>query len=360
MRTRFIMAAALLGTAATISAQALPVMPPQTTSVLLPFNAPQVRYQQWYSAADLATLVPGPARISAARFFAGATSNTTTMLDVQVRMAHSVPSPTGFFDNNFSGNSIVVVPRQMVQLTAGVGINFNFDNPFPYDGVRDIVIDIQIFANQAGPAGTSVGFTDEFSVSNLAIGQTERFFNTTSATASFANNVPQPGVGLITLFSFLPGTTVPYGNGCPGEGGFVPEINSIGFPRPGFNWTVQLTNAASSRPAVLVAGFSDANWAGLPLPLPLGVVGSNNTPPGTPGIAVGGAGCDLLAAYDLGFFVVTTGAGAGGGVASHIEAIPPIGGLIGASVFCQWVVLDPNAPNGNFAASGGLQAIGGP
>ena len=342
---------ALTAIATALPAQVTPINLPTgvatTTSLPLPFNAPQCRFQQWYSAADWQAVQNGPGRVVSATFFAGNSSSVTTQLDVEVRMAHGPSAPSGLFDNNLASDTLIVVSRKNVQLTAGVGITFNFDNPFTWDATSPVVIEVRIYGNTFGVGNQ--GFTDEFLCSSLSFGKTARLYNTTSASASFATI--ENGVGLLTRFGILPGAAVPFGSGCPGDGGFTPVHTVLGYPRPGQPYQAELANAPSQKFTILAGGLSKDMWAGQPLPMSL------KAPLGA---YLGGTGCDLLVEPRLMWSKFTVGGGPGTGVASHSEIMPPLNDIIGTAIYTQWVIFDKNSPNGHLTASNAVVGIVGP
>ncbi len=124
------------------------------------------------------------------------------------------------------------------------------------------------------------------------------------------------------------GASTPFGTGCPGSGGAFPVIGTTSSPCIGnSNFGLSVSNALGGTVAVLITGFSASSYQGVPLPM-------NLAPLGVPG-------CFLLVSPDLLSGAGTTGSGAGSGSATTGIPIPPIAGLLGASAYFQWYVVDP-------------------
>ncbi len=157
----------------------------------------------------------------------------------------------------------------------------------------------------------------------------------------------QVGFGLTTRFRFNEAIAYPFGQGCAGQGGFVPEAStSGGLPIPGNAiWQHDLSNAASQRPALFWTGLSDTTWGSNALPFDLA--------------AIGAPGC-LVLAEPFAFAATTTiGGGAGAGTASFVFPVPSRTDFLGTPIYSQWLVLDPNAANGVLAVSNGVVSVPG-
>ena len=133
-----------------------------------------------------------------------------------------------------------------------------------------------------------------------------------------------------------------YGDGCPGEGLFVPIAESTGgYPIPGNNrFAFQLSNAPSQRNALFFIGGSDTTWGQLTLPYSLGLLGAPS--------------CSVLAEPVASATRPSVGGGPGSGIATFPFGMPPTTDYIGTTFYTQWLVLDPNAPAGGIAMSNGL------
>lgn len=138
------------------------------------------------------------------------------------------------------------------------------------------------------------------------------------------NRTRYDGVG----YALAPQT---YGVAC---GAPAPQISASGHADVGRELVVELA-AAANAPAVLLAGFRDDDWNGVPLPLDLAPLGF-------------GAGCWLQASPDL---TLATTTDAGGDAAAAV-AIPAIELPIG-SLYFQWATLMA----AGFQFSQGLRAL---
>jgi hypothetical protein len=119
-----------------------------------------------------------------------------------------------------------------------------------------------------------------------------------------------------------------YGNGCHGL-----LIGNDGLPEIGMPFDVTLSGAAAARVALLFLGGSRATWNGIPLPLPLDLIGA--------------PGCSLLASGEVMVPTVTDGAGN-----AHVTlVVPPLPELVGAELFGQWVVRQPGVNALGFVTS---------
>jgi hypothetical protein len=115
-----------------------------------------------------------------------------------------------------------------------------------------------------------------------------------------------------------------YGTGCAGSLG-VPVLTPIGRPVLGTDFVTRLTNIPAGL-AVFLLGVSDQSLGGLPLPLPLQVLGLP-------------AGCSALTSTDVIEAFAQTGS------VDHVLRVPPQPALVGATVFVQGGVLDGALPN---------------
>lgn len=132
------------------------------------------------------------------------------------------------------------------------------------------------------------------------------------------------------------GSVAIIGAGCPGTGG-IPSEHPAGSPAIGSSFTLSLTYARPSSSAFLLLGASNTTWLGIPLPASL---------PGAPG-------CFLRVSGDV-LVGVPTGAT---GTASFTLALPNNGGLVGAAVFSQFLVLDPPINNLDLVTSNSLRIV---
>lgn len=128
--------------------------------------------------------------------------------------------------------------------------------------------------------------------------------------------------------SHVPGT---FGSGTTGTGGLMPRMIALEPPASGnASFSVAVDHVTGGLPAVFAID-SQSN------PFGSTVFGTQ--------VFIG-----LSSALSLHRIPATQGQGVGQGYASVEIPIPPDAGLVGASLFGQWFVLDPGAP-GRFAAT---------
>lgn len=209
------------------------------------------------------------------------------------------------------------------------------------DGVPDVVVGVRGEARVEARSGATGNVLVEFADPALAGGGSYPAGLGAAVAmpgdlngdgfADFAAGAPQ--ALKVRAFSWLgvpPGST-PFGAGCPGSGGVVPELLLFGGNpesgpgNPGFGSAV--TQALGGTVAVLILGASFQTWNGLPLPLDL-------APFGLPG-------CSLLVSADLLLPAVTSGSGPGSGFALFPLPVPADPALFGALFHIQGLVADP-------------------
>jgi hypothetical protein len=335
----------LLATAAVASGPAaqtvtLPTPPFTPSEEALPLATAPSRYQQWFSATDLAAAARLPIRIRRMAFLAGIVRQPGSTVDLEIRMAHlpfgQIPSTT--FDNNLTRDNTVVVPRGVYSLALQPApdtrvITFTFPREFAWDGTSGIVIDIKVYGN--GNNNQSYLYPCRASFSSG--GKLTRLYAVGNPANLTRATTLQTGAGLVTEFDYVDGASVSFGAGCPGAGGQVPVAGTSGGlpipPNPG--WTQTLNSVAPLAPTALVVGGSRTTFGGGALPFDLGLIGF--------------PGC-LLRVDPLVFFAATSSAG---GVALVPMPLPGVT-LRRRYIFVQWFVFDRLAPNGALAASQGM------
>jgi len=306
----------------------------------LPLASSPVRYQQWYSAAELLATARLPARIRGMAFLAGNVLQAGSFVDIEIRMAHlgSAQVPGVTFDNNLQADNTLVVPRGMVTLVAQPPagsrvVTFNFAREFVWNGSSGIVVDLKVFAN----GNNSQPYLYPCRTTVSSPGKTMRLFAAGNPAQQQRATLSQNGIGLVTEFDFVYGLSVGYGTGCPGANALVPlagTANGSPIP-PNPAWTQTLSNAAPLTASTLLLGTSKTAYNGVPLPFDLGLFGFT--------------GCFLLAEPLVMLTTTTSAAGFG----SIVVPIPGIT-IRPRSLFTQWFVFDRGSPNGALAASQGL------
>jgi hypothetical protein len=314
---------------------------PSFVNVDKPFPAGLGRYQQWFSAQALQAQLPEPVRFTQVEFFAGTPPTTqAAQLTVEVLMAHGrFSGVTGAFANNYDDTPVVVRPPVQLQLNAQtsgqVAITIPFTTQFTWDRTRPVLMEIRVHGNSLGSQPFPYNFRGTLSSNTV----THRVFaNGVGAT----NGTVAQGGGMITRFTTCPCVMVPFGAGCPSEGGFVPVGTASPLPRPGLVWTHQVANAPSQA-------------------LGLWVVGINRDPPYPFDLVplLGGAPSNcLLRMEPLNTIVaMTVGGGAGSGIAQLPINLPATTGYVGLNLFSQWVIFDALAPSGILSTTGALWSI---
>ena len=307
-----------------------------------PFATGIGRYQQWFSAGSLQNSVLEPMRFELVEFLAGTfNSSTAAIIDCELLIGHGKFSGLlGTFDNNWDDTPIVAFPRAFVPLAAAApgqpAIVFPFATRFTWDRTRPVLIEIRVHGNNQG----NTPFVYNFRGTTQGVLNTKRLYFGGSVGA--ATGTVDQNVGMTARFTARPGVVLPFGTGCAGEGGFVPVATATPVPSPGILWTHQLSNAASQRPALFAVG--DTNQS----PYPVDLTTLFGLPP---------SNCMLRTNPEIILGFTTVGGGAGGGLATFPWQLPPVGTYIGLSVFTQWVVLDPLAPNGVVSVSPGIWSI---
>jgi hypothetical protein len=242
---------------------------------------------------------------------------------------------TGSFDGNYDDTPVLVKPLGNVQLNAGalgtVVMTIPFTTRFTWDHSRPVLLEVRIYGNSL----QSQPFNYNFRGHTALLGTTSRVYSSVGPVTT-TGTVTQ-GMGMCTRFTARSGVVVPFGTGCPGEGGFVPVASVLQVPQPGINWTHQLSNAASQRLCLWVIG--DTNQAPFPVDL-------------TPLFGLPPSNCMLRMNPVNTITLTTVGGGAGGGAVSLQVPLPATTNYVGASLFTQWVVLDPLAPSGFLSVTG--------
>lgn len=314
-----------------------------TANTNVPLSSGIGRYQQWFAANQITAALGRPMRFESMQFLAGTVATLATSIDCEVAIGLGNGSGmTGAFDSNFAAPKFIVFPRGVLALAAGAAGNpvFTVNIPAPYftwDGVSPLVIELRIFGNGRG----NTNFAYDFRATQQGIGKLSRVYQGGNANATAG--VPQDGQGLYTIFRARPGTTISYGNGCPGPNFVTPIATVSQVPEPSRPWTHQVGNASPQRLAMLVMGDSRTQWNGVPLPLDLSSL-------------IGAGGCYLLASPLTNVFTSTIG-GPGAGIASVTIQMPPFTSYVGLSFYAQWFIADPSAVNFVMSSSNAIWSI---
>lgn len=119
------------------------------------------------------------------------------------------------------------------------------------------------------------------------------------------------------------------GTGCPDTAGVVPHLGVSVGPRLGRQMQINLSDASPNcAAAVLVLGYSDQQWSGMPLPADLGLVGL--------------PGCVWRVSADAMPLVATSGPAGASRNANYPLTVPSDPSLLGLVLFAQWIVFEAN------------------
>jgi len=137
------------------------------------------------------------------------------------------------------------------------------------------------------------------------------------------------------------GAWVAFGVGCGGGSGGAPALTATAPPRLAQTLQLRATGlSAQATVAALMAGASTTTWAGVPLPLDLGLLGMG--------------GCLLYVAPD-----VVIGTAATAGAADWALRVPDDPSLLGEALHAQALAPDPSAnPAGIALANAGTAWVG--
>lgn len=157
------------------------------------------------------------------------------------------------------------------------------------------------------------------------------FLGTTTFTFAAWDNRTDSNLGVVTVnvtAATCPGSAEPYGFGCPGSGGHLPQLSLSGCAAPGSPVVLDLENGLGGAPAIVFLGLTEAKTM-----LP--------------------AGCVLRVGSLLPFQVTIplSGVGAGNGEFHVGFTIPP---AVHGVARMQAFIVDPGVWQG-FAATAGLR-----
>lgn len=195
-----------------------------------------------------------------------------------------------------------------VRVTATTVGGTPLSTTFPLDGLLD------------GPGGV-----DDYQTFLLA-----GYANVPSVTfEALSAGVPDFGFALDNINLAPSGCYLPYGAGCPGTGGFVPQLTGTGCVTAGGPINLSITKGLGGSTAVLFLGASQIS------------------------VPIGLSPCSLLVGPpQLPLTIGLSGLGAGAGSIQLIGSLPP--GSTGAMFTLQAFVADP-LPGHGFTTSAGLQ-----
>ena len=319
--------------------------PGNVTSNSIPFGK-LVHYQQVYGADTILASV-GPVRLRGVRF-RGSTRGPTQpgfSLDIQVSLGMITAAPSNTFSQNLKRGKIVFSRKTYTLGTNNTTFHLNlpFDTGVEYlwDGTSDLVLDIQIFGNGNGNSAFLYYIDSVVGVPKL-----RRLYAVGSGAAAVATR--NDGTALVTRFDYVDGLVLPFGKGCKGLGGFIPQSTTNIIPVIGSaNFRMELRKAPPQQPGLLLWGFSRTKFGPIKLPFDLRSLGM--------------IGCTLLVDPQMIWPITTIGGSPGTGTAAVPLAIPALPPLRGLQFFSQWLILDPSQTQRNprFTwSNGALMVIG--
>ena len=139
----------------------------------------------------------------------------------------------------------------------------------------------------------------------------------------------------------IPGSYSTFGSGCASTA-LPTALSATTLPKINTTFTLRVSNLQPFYPGLLLFGFSNSTWNGVPLPLDLSFLGMK--------------GCNLLVSWDL---QVAFYAGPSGGTWDLPLPIPKDPTLEGVTFYNQAWVLDPKANAfGVGTSNGGKGVIG--
>lgn len=142
----------------------------------------------------------------------------------------------------------------------------------------------------------------------------------------FATPAPVTDSLLLVAGPALRNAGVPYGFGCPGDGGFVPELHVAGVPSAGSPITLWIDEGLGGAPCFLFVG---TNAIQVPF----------------------GGGCDLLVNPLISPLLPLSPGGPGAGSLALPVLMPPASPP-GLTLSLQAIVVDPSTPTGLSASNG--------
>jgi len=297
---------------------------PSTTRISEPFGGGPGRFQQILSGVTV-----GPANFKQLAFRAYGSSHAAHKLDMELRFGYSAKSPalmSTVFAENIASPLQVVVSRRSVNLPAlpgagGFVVRFPFDAPFQYAGSGNLLVEAIVYANDNGNQPFYYDLSLAFS--------TQVSYVSTYTSPQAASGVRYLNQGLWTAIDYSQATFTRFGNGCPGEGAYIPMISNVGFPRIGQIFQVHVTNIIGSRNTWLVLGRSKNAWGPVPLPFDL--------------TSFGATGCTLYTDIVFMYPVLSSGGLSGTGYAYTGIYVPAFSGFVGAELLFQWLIHAPGA-----------------
>lgn len=295
----------------------------------IPFNysTGAGHYQQSYDK----TQFPGLFTITEIAYrYKGDSSYSSGQVDLKVTLAYCA-TPWNAVTSNYAGNigaNATVVHDGVWAFDAFSGdaatpnpftARLKLTTPFTFDpSLGDLLMDLEIRSSATASSGGA------FSRADNDVGVYRVYSNDGNPTGT-SGTVGKSG--LIT--EFTGGPILTYGEGCPGAGGFTPELSLGGLPEVGQQVAMSLGNGVGGALSLTMISAGEAS------------------------VPIGG-GCTLLVQLPvLGIFIPLGGVGPGAG-SYTLPGVIPLTSPLGP-VFFQAFVADATSQTG-FSATNGVSA----
>jgi hypothetical protein len=304
-----------------------------------------VRHQQAIGTSHF----PGPVTIYGISFRSQTTWPNTPEIQSQGLLVQlsDCQKPANALDGTFANNvgpvvktvfnSTVTVLRQNLGSPLEFSVLLPFDKPYLHLNTAPLLVDLVPTSLGALPCGKGGnGTACDFVATDPDMSWV--YGKGTCAVPPLVQTSAGPG-GFVIKF-WTSNVLMPFGRACAGTS--VPQISSTGNPTPGnAAFSIQLAQAPAGTPpiATLLLGASNTLWGATALPIELSSLSMPT--------------CFLAVAPDV---ALTTGVAAG--AASHTLPIPNAPGLLGQSLFAQWLsIADGANPLGVVASQAGQVVI---
>jgi hypothetical protein len=297
----------------------------------IPFGWTPVVYQELISGSELPTAFVMKA-LSLRQPRSGPLSQRF-LLDFEIRVGSTTKTPatlSNVFAQNFDlGAPVVVLPRTQLAFPdfvpggptspADFFVTIPWVNTFAWNAApgQSFLMQVTVFGNSYGGIAAGYAF-DAAGGSSIA-----RLYGSGPAATS---GTLERGLGLVLGLRAETHTA-------------VPRLFSTNTPQIGDSFRVRVEQARAAAPALMLLGFSDASWSGLPLPLDLSVLGA--------------PGCALLVSPDL---TLPFGTSAGG-TGFLVYEVPNDLYLLGLAFYNQAWIAEPSTNALGYALSNGGAAV---
>lgn len=273
--------------------------------------------------------LPGtPGLLTAVGFAPSASSTGALYSSMELRIGHN---NTGALQAPFAGNYMIpeTVCFQQANFSwvyqASEWAKIPLTVPFIYNGTDNLIVDVIAL-------GSALNSKSGFRRSSTI----PRNYSTSYSAAVTSGTVSITGQK--TALYFGSACALPYGKGCPCSALSVPSVVAETAPALASLFRVAVKGGPGMAPALLNVGASRTQWG--PFALPFDLAG------------IGAPGCALNASPVLFFARPTDPVGY-----SMIPlAIPGDPALDGATLYLQWILVDPGANPGGLAVTPGLSA----